>query len=230
MEAKEPCPKCGCFWREHDPAKCHGVGTRNDNLWVTHEHFYPEVLRILKEIIETRGAAGNPPCPLCDDEVSDDWLECVRMAQYQPLELLDCEAVMRQPMGPEEVIRLWDDPLLWIEDDADGKPIVRSRIPPCRFCNRTSPKHFPLECTQVWEEWEKKRFPCYKCQQYGADHVSEECWIIGDLQQTRDELTTGLEAWAKQMEFCLQGNKCLLCSVSLLHNQHTIEDCLEDHS
>ena len=87
---------------------------------------------------------------------------------------------MRRPMGPEEVIRLRGDPLLWIEDDADGKPIVKSRIPPCRFCNRVSPTHFPLECAQVWEEWEKKRFPCYKCQQDGADHVSEECWIVGD--------------------------------------------------
>ena len=24
--------------------------------------------------------AGNPPCPLCDDEMPHDWLECVRMA------------------------------------------------------------------------------------------------------------------------------------------------------
>ena len=53
-------------------------------------------------------------------------------------------------MGPEEVIQLQGDPLLWIEDDADGKPIVRSHSP-CHFCNRTSPAHFPLECTQVWE-------------------------------------------------------------------------------
>ena len=79
-EAKEPCPKCGCFWREHDPATCHGVGTRDDNLWVTHEHFYPEILRILKEIIKNRGTGGNPQCPLCDDEMPHDWLECVRMA------------------------------------------------------------------------------------------------------------------------------------------------------
>ena len=75
---------------------------------------------------------------------------------------------MRGLMGPEEVIQLQGDPLLWIEDDAGGKPIVKSRIPPCHFCNRVSPAHFPFECTQVWEEWEKKRFPCYKCQQDGA--------------------------------------------------------------
>ena len=107
---------------------------------------------------------------------------------------------------------------------------MQSCIPPCRFCNRVSLAHFPLECAQVWEEWEKKRFPCYKCQQYGADHISEECWIMGDQQQTREELTAGLEVWAKQMEFCLEGNKCPLCLESLLHNWHTIENCLEDHS
>ena len=91
---------------------CHGVGTRDDNLWVTHEHFYPEVLTILKEIIENSGAGGNQLCPLCSDKMSHYWLECVRMARYRPLKLLDCEVVMRQPMGPEEVIRLQGDPLL----------------------------------------------------------------------------------------------------------------------
>ena len=116
-----------------------------------------------------------------------------------------------------------------MEDDADGKPIVRSRLPPCRFCNRTNPAHFPLECTQVWDEWEKKRYPCYKCQQHGADHVSEECWVIGDQQQIRQELVTGLETLAKQMECCLEVNQCPLCSTSLLHNRHTIEDCLKDY-
>ena len=60
--------------------------------------------------------------------------------------------------------------------------------------------------------------------------MSEECWIIGDHHQTRQELTEGLEAWAKQIGFCLDGNKCLLCSSSLLHNRHTMEDCLEDYS
>ena len=106
MEAEEPCPKCGCFWRDHNPATCHGVGTREDNLWVVHEHFYPEVLRILKEIVATRGAADNPPCPVCDDEVNHDWLECVRMARYEPLELLDCEIALQPLMGLEEVLRL----------------------------------------------------------------------------------------------------------------------------
>ena len=81
-EAAEPCPKCGCFWRDHDPVTCSGVGTRDNNLWVIHEHFYPEVFRILKEITEIRGTKGNPPCPLCDDEAPHDWLECMRMAQY----------------------------------------------------------------------------------------------------------------------------------------------------
>ena len=47
-------------------------------------------------------------------------------------------------MGPTEVTRLQTDPLLWIEDDADGNPVVKSRIPPCRFCNRLSPHTFPL--------------------------------------------------------------------------------------
>ena len=76
---------------------------------------------------------GNLPCPLCDDEEPHDWLECMSMAQYRLLELLDCEVVMRRPMGPEEVIRLRGDPLLWIEDDADGKPIVKSHIPRAVF-------------------------------------------------------------------------------------------------
>ena len=155
--------------------QCRGVGTQEDNLWVIHEHFYPEVLRILKEIVHTRETVGNPPCPLCDDEDPHNWLECVRMAQYNPLEMLDCEVVMRPPMGPSEVIRLQANPLLWLEDDADGNPVVKSRIPPCCFCNRLSPIHFPLECAQVWEEWEIHRYPCYKCWQDGSDHVSEEC-------------------------------------------------------
>ena len=120
--------------------------------------------------------------------------------------------------------------MLWIEDDADRKPIVKSRIPPCHFCNCISPAHFPLECAQVWEEWEKKRFLCYKCQQDGADHISEECWIMGDQQQTREELTTGMEVRAKQIESHLEGNQCPLCLESLLHNRHTIENCLKDHS
>ena len=34
---------------------------------------------------------------------------------------------------------------------------------------------------------------------------------LGDRQQTREELTAGLEARAKQIEFRLEGNKCLLC-------------------
>ena len=105
-EAKEPCAKCGCFWRGHDKVKCRGVGTREDNLWVVHEHFYPELLWILKEIVNTRGAGDNTPCPLCDDHTPHDWLECVRTVQYMPLELLDCEIVMRPPMGPAEVIWL----------------------------------------------------------------------------------------------------------------------------
>ena len=229
-EAEEPCPKCGCFWRGHDMTQCHGVGTREDNLWVTHEHFYPEVLRILKEIVSTRGTAGNPPCPLCDDEDPHDWLECMRMVRYSLLELLDCEVAMRPPMGPSEVIWLQANPLLWIEDNVDGNPIVKSHIPPCRFCKQLSPAHFPLECAQVWEEWEICRYPCYKCQQDGSDHVSEECWVIGDRQQMRQDLIQGLEERAKQIGFHLDWNQCPLCLKSLLHNWHMVEECLEDHS
>ena len=180
VEAEEPCPKCSCFWRDHNPATCRGVGTREDNLWVVHEHCYPEILRILKEIVQTRGAADNPPCPVCDDETDHDWLECVRMARYTRLELLDCEVALRPPMGSEEVLRLRQEPLLWVEDGADGRPEVRSQLPPCHFCNHMCPTHFPLECAQVWEEWEKRRYPCYKCQQSRADHVSKECWVVGD--------------------------------------------------
>ena len=96
-EAEEPCPKCECFLRGHEQVQCRGVGTWEDNFWVIHEHFYPEILRILREIVQTREIEGNLPCPLCDDKDPHDWLECVRMAQYNPLELLDCEVAIRPP-------------------------------------------------------------------------------------------------------------------------------------
>ena len=107
---------------------------------------------------------------------------------------------------------------------------MKSRIPPCRICNRVNPEHFLLEWTQAWEECETCRYPCYKCQRSGADHVPEECWIIGDHRQTRQDLLQGLEERAKQIEFCLEGNQSPLCSKSLLHNRHTLENCLEDYS
>ena len=31
------------------------------------------------------------------------------------------------------------------------------------------------------------------------------------------------------MECCLEGNQCPLCSKSLLHDRHTMEDCLKDY-
>ena len=92
----------------------------------------------------------------------------------------------------------------------DGKPIVKSHLPLCCFCNRMNKAHFPLECAQVWEEWKKKRYPCYKCQQHRADHMSEECWVIGDRQQMRQKLVARLETRAKQMECCSEGNQCPL--------------------
>ena len=79
-EATEPCPKCGCFWREHDQTTCPGVGTKDDNLWVTHEHYYPEVIKILKEITENSVTEDMQLCPLCFNETPHDWLECLRMA------------------------------------------------------------------------------------------------------------------------------------------------------
>ena len=60
--------------------------------------------------------------------------------------------------------------------------------------------------------------------------MSEECWVIGDCQQMRQDLTHLLEERAKQIGFRFDGNKCLLCLKSLLHNRHTVEECLEDHS
>ena len=63
IEAEEPCPKCGWFWKDHNPTTCWGVGTREDNLWVIHEHFYPEILRILKEIVQNCGAQITPHVP-----------------------------------------------------------------------------------------------------------------------------------------------------------------------
>ena len=229
-EAEEPCPKCRCFWRGHDQEQCRGVGTCEDNLWVVHGHYHLELLGILKEIVQTREAKDNPPCPLCNDKDSHDWLECVRMAHYNPLELLDCEVTMRPPLVPLEIPQLRTDPLLWLEDDADGNPVVRSHIPSCRFCNWVNAMHFPLECTQAWGELEICKYPCYKCWRDGSNHVSEECWVIWDHQQTRQDLLQGLEECTKQMEFCLEGNQCPLCSKSLLHDRHTIEHCLEDYS
>ena len=143
-EAEESCPKCGCFWRDHDPATCHGVGTREDNLWAMHKHYYPEILRILKEIVATHGAADNPPCPICDDEANHDWLKCVRMAQYEPLELLDCEIALRPPMGPGKVLRLRQEPLLWVEDDVDGKPIVKKSSSPVSLLQLYESSTFPF--------------------------------------------------------------------------------------
>ena len=128
-EAIEPCPKCGCFWREQNQAKCRGVGTKEDNLWVTHGHYYPEVMEILKMIIEDSKSEVRKPCPLCSNEALHKWLECLRMAQYQPFMLLDCDVIMRLPMGPEEVTWLQQDPLLIVENGVDGKPIVKSRMP-----------------------------------------------------------------------------------------------------
>ena len=133
-------------------------------------------------------------------------------------------------MGPGEILRLRQEPLLWVEDGEDGKFEVKSQLPLCRFCNHVSPAHFPLECTQVLEEWEKRRYPCYKSHQPGADHISKECWVTGDQQQTRQELIIRLETRAKEIECCLEGNQCPLCSRSLLHDKHTIEDCLQKYA
>ena len=134
-KAEEPCQKCGCFWTGHDKEQCRGVGSHEDNLWAVHNQYCPELLRLLKEITQMQGAGDNTLCPLCDDEEKHDWLECVWMARYNPLELLDCEVTMRPPLGPSEVTRLQADLFLWVEDDADGNPVLKSRIPPCRFCN-----------------------------------------------------------------------------------------------
>ena len=59
--------------------------------------------------------------------------------------------------------------------------------------------------------------------------MSEECWVIGNRPQTRQDLIQGLEERAKQIEACLDGNTCPLCLKSLLHNRHTVETCLESH-
>ena len=60
--------------------------------------------------------------------------------------------------------------------------------------------------------------------------MPKECWVIRDCQQNRQELEEGLKAQATQIEFRLNGNQCLICLASLKHNQHTVEDCLEDYS
>ena len=44
----------------------------------------------------------------------------------------------------------------------------------------------------------------------------------------RQELVARLEAQAKEIECCLEGNQCPLCSKSLLHNWHTIRGLPEE--
>ena len=153
-EASESCPRCGCFWREHDHEKCCGVGTKEDNLWVTHEHYYPEVMELLKMIVESSKSQTRQPCLVCSDVAPHEWLECLRIVQYSPLMLLDCDINVRPPMDPEEVARLQWEPLLTVEEDEEGKPIVKSQMPQCCFFNHANPAHFPLECTHAWEDWE----------------------------------------------------------------------------
>ena len=133
-------------------------------------------------------------------------------------------------MGPEVIQRLWQDPLLWLEEGGEGKPIVKSCMPSCQFCNSVSPTHFPLKCTHAWENWEIRQYPCYKCQRDRADHIAEECWVGGNWEQTKEELQEGLHLHAQQMEYRLDGNLCLVCGDSLESRQHTIEDCLEDYT
>ena len=39
-EAQVPCPQCACFWEEHDPETCQGVGTKDDNLLMAEGNYY----------------------------------------------------------------------------------------------------------------------------------------------------------------------------------------------
>lgn len=111
------------------------------NLWVIHGHYH-----LLKSIVKDSKSKIPKPCPVCDVRVTHEWLECLRIAQYKPLVLLDCEVLVWPPMGLEEIGRLRQNPLLWVEEDKEGKLVVKSRMPLCHFCNRVSPAHFPLEC------------------------------------------------------------------------------------
>ena len=217
-EAWEPYSKCGCFWKEHDQEKCKGVGKEEDNLWVTHGHYYLQVTDFLKRIVKGSKSKVQKPCLVCDMLVSHEWLERLRVAEYKPLIFLDCDIIMRPPMGPKEIIRLQEDLLLWIEEDKNGNPVVKSHMPLCCFCNRINPTHFPLECTHDWEDWEIQRYPCYRCKGDGVDHVAEECWVVGDREQTKEELEEGLQVWTEQIGFWLAGNVCPVCGESLKCN------------
>ena len=94
-EANEPCSKCRCFWKGHDQEKCRGVGTKDDNLLVIHGHYYLEVIDLLKKIVEDSKSNTQEPCPVCSTLVSHEWLECLKIAQYNPLTLLDCDINVR---------------------------------------------------------------------------------------------------------------------------------------
>ena len=109
-EAREPCPMCGCFWKGHNQEKCRGVETKDDNLWVIHQHYYPQVMELLKRIVEDSKSEMQKPCPVCSSLVLHEWLECLRIVQYKPLTLLNCDIIVRPPLGLEEITRLQQNP------------------------------------------------------------------------------------------------------------------------
>ena len=173
-------------------------------------------MELLRKIVEESKSTILKPCPVCSTLASHELMECLRQAKYQHLVLLDCNISVHPLLGPEEFTRLQQDPLLTVEEDESGRAVVKSRIPQCCFCNRTNPTHFPPECTHVWETWEEWRYLCYKCQRDGADHMAEECWVIGDQEQIKEELQVGLKVWREQIEHQLKGNTCPVCGQNLL--------------
>ena len=59
--------------------------------------------------------------------------------------------------------------------------------------------------------------------------MAEECWVIGDQEQIKEELQVGLKVWREQIEHQLKGNTCPVCGQNLLFQWHTVDECLEDY-
>ena len=205
IEVREECPECGCFWVGHDKKTCHGVGTNDDNLFVIRDQCYLRFMEFLRKIVDYSKSSTPKPCPVCATRVSHDWMECLRQANCQCMALLDCNISVRPPLGPEELV-----PLM-VEENENGWVVMKSWMPKFHFWNHATPSHFPSECTHAWETWEERRYPCYKCQGDGIDHVAEECWVTRDREQIKEELQAELDARMEQIGHWLTGNICPVC-------------------
>ena len=52
----------------------------------------------------------------------------------------------------------------------------------------------------------------------GANHIAKECWVIGDREQTKEELEEGVRARAEQIKHHLNGDICPVCGSNHEHD------------